>query len=174
MIADFDAEWHIRRLAHEDVPLVRALMLDVISRLPEPDHFAMDDEPYLHHHVEEQGEIFGAFLHDQLVAYSVLAFPGTSEKNLAREFGVPEEELPYVGVLDATVVHETARGRGLQRHFHEVREQRACERGCLYLYSTVHPDNRPSRLNLEAAGFVRQFTRLMYGGKLRHCYAKRL
>ncbi|MDQ6423465.1 GNAT family N-acetyltransferase [Paenibacillus sp. LHD-117] len=77
-------------------------------------------------------------------------------------------------MLDSTVVHESVRGQGLQRSFHELREKRAKEKGCHYLYSTVHPENLASVNNLEAAGFTLQFTRLMYGGKLRHCYVKRL
>lgn len=164
----------IYRVGHEDVKRIRKLMENVISRLPAQELFAMDDEAYFHDHIEEKGEIYGAFLDGELVAYSVLAYPGISEKNLGREFGVPEHELPYVAVLDSTVVHESVRGRGLQRQFHELREQNAREKGFLYLYSTAHPDNVPSIINLEAAGFIRQFTRPMYGGKIRHCYSKRI
>ncbi|UQZ81563.1 Acetyltransferase (GNAT) family protein [Paenibacillus konkukensis] len=163
-------ERQIRRLGHDDVEKIRSLMTDVISRLPSQALFAMDEEEYLYEHIGDKGEIYGAFLDGRLVAYTVLKFAD----NLGREFGVPEEELPFVAVLDSTVVHECARGRGLQRYFHQLREQRARERHCLYLYATVHPDNRPSINNLEAAGLTRQFTRPMYGGKLRHCYAKRL
>ncbi|MNI41158.1 Acetyltransferase (GNAT) family protein [compost metagenome] len=83
-----------------------------------------------------------------------------------------EQDLIYVATLDATVVHEKARGRGLQRYFHELREIRAREYGCRYLYSTVHPNNQVSIKNLEAAGFTQQFTRPMYGGKPRHCMVK--
>ncbi|TYP74549.1 GNAT family N-acetyltransferase [Paenibacillus methanolicus] len=168
------AEIHISRLGLQDVGRVQSFMTDVISRLPSPDLFAMGDEAYLLEHMEELGEIYGAFMKGALVAYTVLAFPGLDERNLAREFGVPEEELSRVAVLEATVVHETARGHGLQRRFHDLRERRARERGCLYLYSTVHPDNLPSIRNLEAAGLSLRFTRPMYGGKMRHCYAKRL
>lgn len=114
----------IFRVGHEDVKRIRKLMDDVISRLPAQELFAMDDEAYFHEHIEEKGEIYGAFLDGELVAYSVLAFPGISEKNLGRE--------------------------------------------------TAHPDNVPSIINLEAAGFIRQFTRPMYGGKIRHCYSKRI
>ncbi|WP_274654644.1 GNAT family N-acetyltransferase [Paenibacillus humicola] len=149
-------------------------MMDVISRISSQDLFAMDDEEYIDEHIEEKGEIYGAFLNGIFVAYSVLAFPGMSERNLGREFGVPEKELSKVAVLDSTVVHESARGLGLQRCFHDLREKRAREKDCLYLYSTVHPENVPSIKNLEAAGFTLQFTRPMYGGKARHCYAKRL
>ena len=164
----------IRRLGHRDVPDIRALMVDVVSRLASQDFFAMDDEDYLNVHIQEKGEIYGAFLNGKLVAYSVLAFPGRSESNLGREFGVPEQDLPYVAILDATIVHESVRGRGLQRYFHELREDRAREKGCRYLYSTVHPQNVVSKNNLEAEGFILQFTRPMYNGKPRHCYAKRL
>ncbi|MCR2803518.1 GNAT family N-acetyltransferase [Paenibacillus soyae] len=134
----------------------------------------MDDEAYFHEHVEEKGEIYGAFRQGDLVAYSVLAFPGRTDSNLGFESGVPDGELHRVAVLDSTVVHESARGLGLQRLFHELREQRARERQYLYLYSTVHPENYPSMNNLERAGFSLQFTRPMYGGKMRHCYFKRL
>ncbi|WP_426452125.1 N-acetyltransferase family protein [Paenibacillus sp. S-38] len=164
----------IRRLGRGEVPAVAALMEDVISRIPAQELFATDDVDYLYAHVEEQGEIYGAYIDGELAAYSVLAFPGLREGNLGREFGVPEGELAYVAVLDATVVHESARGRGLQRYFHELREERARAAGCRYLYSTVHPENRTSIRNLEAKGFELQFTRLMYSGKPRHCYAKRL
>ncbi|MFC4099043.1 GNAT family N-acetyltransferase [Paenibacillus xanthanilyticus] len=168
------AEIHIRRLGPEDVNRVHAFMTDVVSRLPSPDLFAMGDEVYLHEHMEELGEIYGAFNQEALVAVTVLAYPGHDEGNLAREFGVSDSELSRVAVLEAAVVHETARGLGLQRRFHDLRERRARDRECLYLYATVHPDNLPSIRNLEAIGLSLRFTRPMYGGKMRHCYAKRL
>ncbi|WP_051620985.1 GNAT family N-acetyltransferase [Paenibacillus sp. UNC451MF] len=162
------------RLEHDDVEDILKLMEDVVSRLPSRTLFATDDIDYLHAHIEEHGEIYGAFSGGRLAAYSVLAFPGSAAKNLGREFGVPEDELHLVAIFDATIVHESVRGRGLQRYFHHLREQRARARGFLYVYSTVHPDNEASRRNLEAAGFSLQFTRPMYGGHPRHCYAKRL
>lgn len=164
----------LRRLYHLELQEIRALMLEVISRLPFQDLFAMNDEDYFLELIDGKGEIYGAFNNGKLVAYSVLAFPGVSEINLGTEFGVPEKELPFVAVLDSTVVHESVRGLGLQRFFHELREKRAMEKECLYLYSTVHPQNHASIKNLEAAGFALQFTRPMYGGKNRHCYSKRL
>ncbi|CAM4246648.1 GNAT family N-acetyltransferase [Paenibacillus alkaliterrae] len=169
-----DVSLEIRRLGHKDVANIGALMMDVISRLPSQELFATDDEDYMHAHFEDKGEIYGAYLNGKLVAYSVLAFPGRSEGNLGREFGVSEEQLPYVAVLDSTVVHESVRGMGLQRQFHVLREKRARENGFRYLYSTVHPENAVSIKNLELAGFKLQFTSEMYGGKQRHCYAKRL
>ncbi|ULL20100.1 GNAT family N-acetyltransferase [Paenibacillus sp. H1-7] len=164
----------IRSMGHDDVAAVHELMTDVVSRLPSSSLFATDDVAYLHGLLNRGGEIYGAFDNGRLVAYTVLAIPGTAAGNLGREFGVPDSELDRVGVLDATIVHESVRGRGLQRFFHELREQRARTRGLVCLYSTVHPDNHASRRNLEAAGFVLQFTRPMYGGHPRHCYAKRL
>jgi Acetyltransferase (GNAT) family. len=164
----------IRRITTEQVPQVYALMLDVVTRMPSQELFAADDEAYLYAHVEELGEIYGAFEEDKLVAYSVLSYPGQQEWNLGSELGVPKTELDKVAVLDATVVHESARGRGLQRTFTQLREKRAREHGALYLYGTVHPDNTPSRRNLEEAGLTIRFTRPMYGGSMRHCYAKRL
>lgn len=164
----------IRRITAGEVPQVFALMKDVVARMPSKSLFAADDEAYLYAHVEELGEVYGAFEGDNLVAYSVLSYPGHQEWNLGSEFGVPKAELDKVAVLDATVVHESARGRGLQRTFTQLREKRAREHGSLYLYSTVHPDNTPSRRNLEEAGLTLQFTRPMYGGSMRHCYAKRL
>jgi GNAT superfamily N-acetyltransferase len=164
----------IHRLGHMEVSNIRALMVDVISRLPSQNLFAMDDENYLYVHIQEKGEIYGAYHKGEIVAYSVLAFPGRSESNLGREFGVPEQELPHVAILDATVVHESVRGLGLQRHFHKLREKRARENGYRYLYSTVHPQNLVSIKNLESEGFTLQFSRPMYGGKPRYCYVKPL
>nr|MBC9199139.1 GNAT family N-acetyltransferase [Paenibacillus sp. PL91] len=164
----------IRRLGQREVSDIMALMVDVASRLPSQDYFAMDDENNMNRLVQEKGEIYGAFLKGALVAYSVLAFPGQSDDNLGREFGVDEQQLDYVAVLDATIVHESARGIGLQRYFHQLREQRARAAGFRFLYSTVHPKNTVSIKNLEAEGFILQFTRPMYNGKPRHCYAKRL
>ncbi|TDF99194.1 GNAT family N-acetyltransferase [Paenibacillus piri] len=164
----------IHRISHDHVEEIHKLMLDVVSRLPSGALFAMDDEDYLHDLLKRKGEIYGAFDNGKLVAYTVLALPGIGSGNLGREFGVPEEELSRVGVFDATIVHESVRGRGLQRFFIDLRERRAKTLGCLHLYSTVHPDNEASRRNLEAARFVLQFTRQMYGGHPRHCYTKRL
>jgi len=52
--------------------------------------------------------------------------------------------LPFVAVLDSTVVHESVCGQGLQRSLHESREQCAKVNGCDNLYSTVHPENHAS------------------------------
>ncbi|UVI29323.1 GNAT family N-acetyltransferase [Paenibacillus spongiae] len=134
----------------------------------------MDDEDYFHTYVLENGEIYGAYRDRKLSAYTFLTYPKLSESNLGREFGVPEEELSQVAFLEGTVVHESVRGLGLQRYFHRLREQRAMENGCRYLYSTVHPNNHASIRNLESEGFTHQFTRPMYGGKPRHCYVKHL
>lgn len=164
----------LRRLYHQEIPEVLVLMKDVISRLPFQDQFAMDEENYFLEIINGKGEIYGAFNHEQLVAYSVLAFPGKSKSNLGIDLAIPDQDLAFVAVLDSTVVHESVRGQGLQRMFHEIREERAKESGCNYLYSTVHPENHASVKNLESAGFTLQFTRPMYGGKIRHCYAKRL
>ncbi|RXZ79556.1 GNAT family N-acetyltransferase [Paenibacillaceae bacterium] len=165
----------IRQLGLEQVADVHKLMQDVASRLPSSALFAEDKEADFRYLLEEhKGEIYGAYDEGKLVAYTVLVFPGRSESNLGRELGVPEEELARVGTLDATIAHEAVRGRGLQRYFHSLREQRAKALGYRYLYSTVHPDNAASRRNLESAGFVLQFTRPMYGGHPRHCYGKRL
>jgi GNAT superfamily N-acetyltransferase len=164
----------IHRITAEEVPQVFALMTDVVTRLPSKELFSAGDEAYLYAHVEELGEIYGAFEDGRLVAYTMLSYPGLRDWNLGRELGVPEAELEKVAVLEATIVHESVRGRGLQRYFHMLREQKARERGALLLYSTVHPDNTPSKRNLESAGLTLQFTRPMYGGSMRHCYAKRL
>lgn len=164
----------IKRLWQQDIPQVQALMMDVVSRLPSDALYSMDRLEALYEYVQDKGEMYGTFLGEKLVAYTVIAFPGLSASNLGREFGVPEADLPRVASLEGSIVHESVRGQGLQRHFHALREQRAQEQGMLYLYATVHPDNGISRQNLEAAGFTLQFTRPMYGGLLRHCYAKKL
>jgi len=162
----------IRRLGHSDIPEVMAVMEDVTARLPDPEHYVRDDEDYFRTYVLDSGVIYGAYLAGKLVAYAVLTYPKRSPHNLGREFGIAESELERVACLEGTIVHESVRGRGLQRHFHELREQQAIDDGCCYLYSTVHPANRVSIRNLDSAGFTLRFTRLMYGGLLRHCYAK--
>ncbi|WP_244208894.1 GNAT family N-acetyltransferase [Paenibacillus ferrarius] len=164
----------LKRLWQQDIPQVQALMIDVVSRLPSSSLYSMDRIEAMYEYVEEKGEIYGAYQDEKLVAYTVLAFPGLSDSNLGREFGVPDEDLTRVGSLEGSIVHETVRGRGLQRQFHVLREQRAREKGLLYLYATVHPDNTVSRRNLEAAGLTLQFSRPMYGGLPRQCYAKKL
>ncbi|SDP12870.1 hypothetical protein SAMN04487897_13825 [Paenibacillus sp. yr247] len=164
----------LRRLWQPDILQVQTLMIDVVSRLPSNTLYSMDRLEALYAYVEEKGEIYGAFQADMLVAYTVIAFPGLSVSNLGREFGVPEADLLRVASLEGTIVHESVRGQGLQRHFHSWREQRAREKDMLYLYATVHPKNSISQQNLEAAGFTFQFSRSMYGGLPRHCYAKKL
>lgn len=164
----------IRRLWQPDIPQVQALMIDVVSRLPSAALYSMDRLEALYEYVEEKGEVYGIFQGEKLVAYTVIAFPGLSASNLGREFGVREAYLTRVASLEGTIVHESVRGQGLQRHFHGWREQRAREKDMVYLYATVHPDNTVSQQNLEAAGFTLQFSRPMYGGLPRHCYVKRL
>ncbi|MFD0710442.1 GNAT family N-acetyltransferase [Paenibacillus sp. GCM10027626] len=164
----------IRRLGHDAVEAVCSFIEDVASRLPDRVLYAGDDANYLHALISHRGEMYGAFMNERLVAYSAIIFPGIGENNLGASFGVPQHELLRVASLDGTVVHESARGNGLQRKFHEHREQVARQYGCLHLYSTVHPENKASLRNLEACGFTYQFSRTMYGGLPRDCYAKKL
>lgn len=165
----------IRKLGHDGVADVHGLMMDVVSRLRDQAWFAADDDAaYFHALLDDRGELFGAYLDGRLGAYSVLAYLGSDRYETGRKFGVREDELSRVWVLDATVVHESVRGRGLQRYFNALREERALAKGALHLCATVHPDNAASLRNLEAAGFERRFTRPMYGGLLRHGYGKSL
>ncbi|MFF2090019.1 GNAT family N-acetyltransferase [Paenibacillus sp. NPDC058174] len=170
--------WHqglaIRQLGHTEIPQMYELMQDVLSRLPDAVLFAADEASYFGDVIRQRGEIYGAYEQEKLLAYTVLVCPGRAESNLGREFGVPEDELPRVWTLDSTIVHESVRGRGLQRYFNQLREDRARALGGLYLYSTVHPDNEASIRNLKAAKLELQFTRPMYGGLPRHCFAKKL
>ncbi|MFF2481117.1 GNAT family N-acetyltransferase [Paenibacillus sp. NPDC058071] len=166
----------LRNIEYADIPEIVALTREVATRMPEPSHFVSTDEEclvnYLH---DEVGVITGACDEQgRIAAYTILTFPGRSEDNLGRELGISEDELPLVASLDTTIVHEDARGQGLQLQFHRHREQIARSRGMRYLYATVHPDNAYSIRNLEAAGLTRRFTRFMYGGLPRHCYAKEL
>lgn len=165
---------HIRRLGDDDIEPLMELMHLIVSLLPSSDYYAMDDSNYFREHIRNMGEMYGAFIDSQLVACTVLGIPGPGPRNLGREYGVPEQELLRVAALEGSAVHPAARGKGLQRYFVELRERRAVEYGCLHMYSTVHPDNEASRRNLEQSGYVWQFTRSMYGGLPRHCYAKRL
>ncbi|GGA08950.1 hypothetical protein GCM10008018_63230 [Paenibacillus marchantiophytorum] len=162
------------RLWEQEIPQVQELMMDVVSRLPSEALYAMDRIEALYAYLEQDSEIYGVYEADKLVAFTMLAFPAFSESNLGREFGVPESDLAKVASLEGSIVHESVRGRGLQRHFHARREQLSREKGMKYLYATVHPDNAVSRRNLEAAGLTVQFSRLMYGGLPRLCYAKKL
>ena len=86
----------ISRLRHMEVKDIRTLMIDVSSRLPLQDLFAMDDEEYIHEHIEEKGEIYGAYLDGNLATYSVLAFPGMSESDLGRELGCQRRTCPVL------------------------------------------------------------------------------
>jgi GNAT superfamily N-acetyltransferase len=165
---------YIRRLEDDDIGSVMELMQLIVSLLPSSDYYAMDDSGYFREHIRNMGELYGAFADTQLVAVTVLGFPGPGPRNLAREYGVPERELLRVAALEGSAVHPSARGKGLQRFFVELRERRAAEYGCLHMYSTVHPDNEASRRNLELSGYEWKFSRSMYGGLPRHCYAKRL
>lgn len=164
----------MRRLESGDLTAMIALMQDVVSRLPVRSWFATDSVDSLQQMLDAGAEMFGAFEGDVLRAYTVLALPKEGEAHLGRICGVPEQEWDHVRVLDASVVHESVRGRGLQRYFLALREQRAAAQGVLHVAATVHPDNLASRRNLEAAGFVHACTREMYGDYLRCCYVKRI
>ncbi len=165
---------NIYRLSTAHIPEVYSLMQDVVSRLPNPDLFAWDDEESLYAYLEAGAEIYGACDGEKLIAYTLLSFPGLSDDNLGRQFepALSNEDLLRTAVFDTSIVHESHRGKGLQQYFNRLRERRAKERRAICLYATVHPDNTVSRGNLEAAGLVHQFTQPMYGGKLRMCYMK--
>jgi GNAT superfamily N-acetyltransferase len=126
----------------------------VAANLPCKEIFILHDEEYFRQILSIDRSALGVFVGDQLIAFSIIRFPGLSSENLGRDINLQEEELGGVAHLQAAAVHPAHRGHGLQRklilaHL-DVIEGMGYDHACC----TVSPKNPVSLGNYLSSGLA--------------------
>lgn len=172
-----DMKFQIKKAAPADGQAIGDLIGEVWAGMEKKEWYVPDDGEQIRSLLEtgegiaflaeeeETGELAGVF---------VVVFPGKGEKNLGREFGLSEEELPLAAHMDSAAVREKFRGFGLQRRLMETAEQALADRGIRYLFCTAHPENLYSQNNIRGLGYEAFQRKKMYGGRMRDLFVKRI
>ncbi|MEG6523052.1 hypothetical protein [Desulfotomaculum sp. 1211_IL3151] len=127
------------------LPAIEALQALVLSNLEKKELCVRLTGAEIKNILAGQGLALGVIVKRRLVAFCALCFPGRSEDNLGREYGLPEAELSKVTHLEITLIAPDYRGNDLQRRMFKHLGQLAQSLGrWRYLYSTIAPANYPS------------------------------
>ena len=105
------------------------------------------------------GVVLGALTDRGLAAFLAVQFPGRTDHNLGRDYGLPEGDLDRALHFTGILVHPDRRGQGLHRRLIETAAQ-----GVLppdrhrYWFATVRPENTASVRGMLSVG-MRVFAR---------------
>ncbi|MDP2642560.1 MAG: GNAT family protein [Candidatus Peregrinibacteria bacterium] len=165
----------LRILRKPDLQAILDLQDFVCESLPDKTLLIPASEQFLSNHLEvKQGAVYGIFHKNELIAYSILHFPGNDEDNLGVDIGLSKDELNKVAHLEIQMVHPDFRGNNFQNILNDVMLKEAKEKGYLHLLCTVSPDNIVSHKNLEKIGMIVMKTKFKYGGNKRDIMYMRL
>jgi GNAT superfamily N-acetyltransferase len=134
-------EYMVRHCRLSDLGDIYALHQLITAQI-DHDILAPKTRDYFARHIADEGLTIGAFVGGNLIAYSMLRFPGLGEDNLGRHAGIPEDELGLVAHNQETGVHPDYRGLGLQYDFVERRASIAKALGYKHHYSLISVKNR--------------------------------
>lgn len=143
-----------KRLTEEDLPAVHRLHALAHSLISQPGLLAKETDDFFLSHIHDVGQLYGSFLEDDLIAYTVLGLPKVSDYNFGRQFGLSENELENVAHCDGSIVHPDWRGNHLQQRFIDWRLLIAIHYGKKHAISTAAPKNSASWCNLIRSGFA--------------------
>ncbi len=126
----------------------------IASNLSSPEIFMLHDDRYFREVLRHEYSIIGMINDKELIAYSIIRFPGVSEDNLGRDINLREEELAKVAHLQAVAVHPDYRGNGLQRKLTCAHLCVIEEMGYEHVCCTVSPKNPVSLRNILSFGLL--------------------
>jgi hypothetical protein len=158
----------IRFLNITDVDAAEELNLGVLCRLPHPHVLRREGRDYLAHHIKERGRCIGAFLGNQMIAFTVLSFPRDEPDNLGIDLGFPRDQRLHVCHFELSGVHPDFRGNRLHRTMNLLRARLAGSAGYNHLCGTVSPRNPYSMRNHMAGGMMVRKLVQKYGGMDRY------
>jgi len=143
-----------RRLFESDLPAVHTLHELAHSLISQSGLLAKETDTFFLSHIQDVGQLYGSFLEDELIAYTVLGLPKVSDYNFGRQFGLTEGELEKVAHCDGSIVHPDWRVNHLQQRFIDWRLLIASSYGREHAISTAAPRNPASWRNLIRSGFA--------------------
>lgn len=120
------------------------------------------------------GKIVGCVLEDdRLAAIGAYVEWGYEDHNYGYDLDIKDKELLQVGQIEATIVHESFRGNGLQNKICTEVEKIAKINKNKVIAATVHPDNIYSLRTFQKLGYEIKKEKLKYGG-LRRLILKKI
>lgn len=158
----------LRHLEEKDIPQMLAMQALVLNALPNP-RWYFPSEEWEFAKVVAGREGFGYFQGDTLCAFAELT-PGEERGawGYSQKLGLPEEA--SFDFHDVMVLPQL-RGRGMHTRFLHLFADMAQEAGGYAIFSTVDPENMPSRHNFEKTGYTPVMRKPAYDGRERIYYA---
>lgn len=165
-------EFYIKRTAIELTDKEKKLIDDAYNELDRKEFLAFNPEIDGKDLLKMDGYLYRVIESDSkdLASIIYLAFPH-KENEIAKELNIDEMEL---GQLKVAIVKNEYRGHGLMKRLIAEAEKDAIKKNIGYLFATVHPENYPSRLSLEHAGYHKALEKKMYGGLTRLIMLKKI
>ncbi len=161
----------VARLGEDYLPQVMGLQSLILKTLSRPDLMASISADFMREHFEERGFILGMLVDHRLIAYRIVYFPRSMDKefNMGFEMGLSESQRSKVANLQMVCVHPDYRGNSLALKLNRIairllREQRVHH----HVFATVSPYNVWNVRILMKNGFRIARLKNKYGGKLRY------
>lgn len=126
----------------------------IAANLPCPEIFMLHDDRYFQEILQLERSVIGMINDKELIAYSMIHFPGISDNNLGRDISLPEEDMAKIAHLQAVAVHPAYRGNGLQRKLTYAHLSVIEEMGYEHVCCTVSPKNPVSLANFLSFGMM--------------------
>ncbi len=163
-------EFQIEKAVPADYQLFADIILTVWEQMEEKSWYVADNADYTYQALSS-GHGLGYKAVETgtgtVSAIFLAVIPGMDEKNLGRDVGMAESELPFIAHMDSAAVLPAYRGFGLQKRLMEAAEADLKARGIHYLMCTVHPDNQFSLNNVLRQGYEILTVKEKYGGHVR-------
>lgn len=148
------AKFEIKFLDYGCMAEILKLQDLVAANLPCKEIFILHEEEYFRQVLSLDRSALGVFAGGQLIAFSIIRFPGLTSENLGRDINLHEKDLGGVAHLQAAAVHPAHRGHGLQRKLTLAHLDVIEELGYDHACCTVSPKNPISLGNYLSCGLL--------------------
>ena len=146
--------FEMKFLHTDSLPDLVRLQNVIAANLPCPEIFMQHDDRYFQEILQLERSVIGMINDKELIAYSMIHFPGISDDNLGRDISLPEEELTKNAHLQAVAVYPAYRGNGLQLKLTYAHLRVIEEMGYEHVCCTVSPKNPVSLANILSFGMM--------------------
>lgn len=169
----------IEKAALNDIEEILALEQKAYQLMPIKEWYVPDDLSFLERHIEKEGFILKAVSPEETIAgFLVVRYPKDADDNLffdIKEICCLKDGEQFVTAhMESVAVDPAHRGYHLQEQLIREGTEIAASDGYKHFCATVHPDNKYSRRNGDAAGFECVCEKEKYGGLRRCIYYKKL
>lgn len=161
----------LTRLGEEYLPQVMGLQSLILKNLRHPDLMAPISADFMREHFEERGFILGILVDRCLIAYRIVYFPRSQDKefNMGFDMGLSETQRSKVANLQMVCVHPDYRGNSLALKLNRIALRLLSEQRIYrHVFATVSPFNVWNLRILIKNSFRIARLKNKYGGKLRY------